>query len=94
MNIFVLNDAIIYMGDIWYIPVLSIGYTIVSLAYTKWTGLVIYDFLSYEDWKSYAVLAAGFLGSLILHIIISLLTQVTKGRYEWDIQLSNLETKV
>ena len=81
---FVLSDMIVYLQDLWIVPLVAAVYLSMAYLYTKNTGNVVYAFLTFEDvgslYFAIAVVAFGY----VIHFTDALLTQVLHGRFEWN----------
>lgn len=84
INLFLLSDMIVYLQDIWIVPVTSISYLVFAFSYTSYTGSFIYNFLTFEDNLTWILAVSGTAGSLLVHCLNALLTQWMRGRWEKD----------
>jgi len=83
INMFVLSDMIVYVQDLWIVPLVAAIYLTMAYFYTdvpneKW----IYDFLTFDDPNSlYFAIGVVTFGYMI-HFTDAFLTQALHGRFE------------
>lgn len=86
INQYLLTDSVIYLTDIWIVPLVAYTYLLVQYCYVALTGEVVYTGQDW-DWSHPITWASITIGPLLgagFHLMNSLGTQVIRQRYEWQ----------
>ena len=86
INIYLLDDIVIYMSDIWLDFALTFTYMSINYLWSMETGKPVYGFMDFKTLALDDILYASAtpIIGIGLHIFLAISTQALRGRWEWE----------